>query len=213
MVLSLLVTLRLSLFLSTEALIISQNSLRQTLSTSLSQAPPFTAVGLTHPQRHRHQSSMSPTHQLSQAADQPQAHTTICLRPTSPIASDPLLFRSLSLFVFSSNRVPHYPTYLKSEHYVSLCTHHHCLWSLIDDRRRSRRLIPNRTEYQAWVSIWLCWFFWVFVLFFFTSFDRHGGIMVMQWFLWIWWWLWWCVDGWMKYYFIVVFILFYCVKS
>ena len=100
MVLSLWVTLRLSLFLSTEALIISQNSLRQTLSTSLSQAPPFIAVGLTHPQRHRHQSSMSPTHQLSQAADQPQAHTTICLRPTSPITSDPLLFRSLSLSSF-----------------------------------------------------------------------------------------------------------------
>ena len=60
--------------------------------------------------------------------------------------------------------------------------------------------------------VWLCWFFWVFVLFCFTGFDGHGGVVVVQWFLWVWWWLWWCVDGWMKYYFIVVFILFYCVK-
>ena len=30
---------------------------------------------------------------------------------------------SLSLSVFSSDQVPYYPTYLKSEHFVSLCTH------------------------------------------------------------------------------------------
>ena len=56
-----------------------------------------------------------------------------------------------------------------------------------------------------------------FFLFFFTGFDRHCGVVVVQWFLWVWWWLWlwlWlCVGGWIKYYFIVVFILFYCVKS
>ena len=34
---------------------------------------------------------------------------------------------SLSLSVFSFDWVPHYPTHLKSEHSVSLCTHHHCL--------------------------------------------------------------------------------------
>ena len=138
----------------------------------------------------------------------------ISLRPMSPIASDPLLFRflSLSLSVFSFDWVPHYPTHLKSEHSVSLCTHHHCLWSLNDDRHRSRRPVLNQTEYQAWVSVWLCWFFGVFVLFFFTGFDGHRRVVVVQWFLWVWWWLWWCVGGWMKYYFIVVFILFYCIK-
>ena len=26
------------------------------------------------------------------------------------------------------------------------------------------------------------------------------------------WWMWLCFDGWMKYYFIIMFILFYCVK-
>ena len=82
----------------------------------------------------------------------PQTHTADRLKPIS------LLF-SLSLSIFSSNRVPHYPTHLKSEHFVSLCTHHHYLWSLINDWRRSRRLVPNRTEYQPWVSVWLCWFF------------------------------------------------------
>ena len=65
--------------------------------------------------------------------------------------------------------------------------------------------------FQAWVSIWLCWFFCFLFLFFFTGFDGHSG--VVQWFLWVWWWLWLCVSGWMKYYFIIVFILFYCVKS
>ena len=62
--------------------------------------------------------------------------------------------------------------------------------------------------------------------FFFTGFDGHGGIVVVQWFLWDWWLLWWCVGSWIKYYFIVdvfvdsviyyfivMFILFYCVKS
>ena len=32
----------------------------------------------------------------------------------------------------------------------------------------------------------------IFLLFFFffTSFDGHGGVVVVQWFLWVWWWLW-----------------------
>ena len=42
----------------------------------------FTIAGLTHPQRLRYWSSMSPTHQPSQAADQPQTHTAIRLRST-----------------------------------------------------------------------------------------------------------------------------------
>ena len=74
-------------------------------------------------------------------------------------------------------------------------------------------------------SIWLCWFFYFF-FFFFTGFDGHGGVVVVQWFLWNWWLLRWCVGSWIKYYFIVnVFvgnviyyfivgdILFYCVKN
>ena len=52
-------------------------------------------------------------------------------------------------------------------------------------------------------SIWLCWFFCFLFFFFFTSFDGHGGVVVVQWFLWDWWLLWWCVGSWMKYYFIV----------
>ena len=67
--------------------------------------------------------------------------------------------------------------------------------------------------FRAWVSIWLCWFFCFLFLFFFTGFDGHDGIVVVQWFSWVWWWLWLCVGSWMKYYFILVFILFYCVKS
>ena len=35
----------------------------------------------------------------------------------------------------------------------------------------------------------------------------------VQWFLWLWWRLWLCVGGLMKYNFIVMFILVYCVKS
>ena len=62
---------------------ISQNSLKLTLSTSLSQAHSFIAAGPTHSQRCRHRSSTSLTHQPSQAADQPQTHATIHLRPTS----------------------------------------------------------------------------------------------------------------------------------
>ena len=66
----------------------------------------------------------------------------ISLRPTPPSALDPrrrslqthfsfVLSLSLSLFLhFSSDRVPHYPTHLKSKHSISLCTHHHCLWGL-----------------------------------------------------------------------------------
>ena len=42
----------------------------------------FTIAGLTHPQRLRYWSSMSPTHQPSQAVNQPQTHTAIRLRPT-----------------------------------------------------------------------------------------------------------------------------------
>ena len=83
---------------------------------------------------------------------------------------------SFSLSIFSSDRVPHYPTHLKLEHSVLLYTHHHCLWSLIDDQRKSRQPAPNRTEYQKWVSVWLCWFLWVFVLFFFTGFDGTVGL-------------------------------------
>ena len=83
-----------------------------------------------------------------------------------------------------------------------------------------------------WISlllcfpIWLCWFFCFLFFFFFTGFDGHGGIVVVQWFLWDWWLLRWCVGSWIKYYFIVdvfvgsviyyfivMFILFYCVKS
>ena len=111
----------------------------------------------------------------------PQTHAD--LRPTSLSFS---LSLSLSLPVFSSDQVLHYSTHLKSEHSVSLCTHHHCLWSLINDRCRSRWPVLNQTEYQALVSVWLCWFFWVFVLFFFTGFDGHVGIVVVQWFLWVW---------------------------
>ena len=42
-------------------------------------------------------------------------------------------FCSLSFSVFSSDWVPHYPTHLKLEHSILLCTHHRYLWSLIDD--------------------------------------------------------------------------------
>ena len=38
----------------------------------------------------------------------------------------------------------------------------------------------------ACVSVWLCWFFCFLFLFFFTGFDGHGGVMVVQWFLWVW---------------------------
>ena len=58
--------------------------------------------------------------------------------------------------------------------------------------------------FQAWVSIWLCWFFCFIFLFFFTGFDGHSEVVVVQWFLWVWWWLWLCVGSWMKYYFIVL---------
>ena len=112
-------------------------------------------------------------------------------KPLSPhfssLTSQPS-FRFLSLFVFSSDRVPHYPTRLKSEHSVSLCTHPQAtplaaksggqyqlglnssvkIVKLCAPRCRSHRLVLNRIKYQAWVSVWLCWFFWVFVLFFFT---------------------------------------------
>ena len=57
-----------------------------------------------------------------------------------------------------------------------------------------------------WAVIFLLSFF-----FFFTGFDGHGGLWLCNDFYgfdggcg--------CVGGWMKYYFIVVFILFYCVK-
>ena len=60
-------------------------SLKLTLSTLVSQAPSFTVAGSTHPQRHHYRSSTSPTHQPSQAADQPQTHAAICLRPLSSI--------------------------------------------------------------------------------------------------------------------------------
>ena len=50
---------------------LSQNSLlKLTLLTSLSQAHSFTTADLTHPQRCRHRSSISPTYQPSQAANQ-----------------------------------------------------------------------------------------------------------------------------------------------
>ena len=68
--------------------------------------------------------------------------------------------------------------------------------------------------FRHWFFCFL-FFFW----FFFTGFDGHGRVVVVQWFLcvlwwlWLWLWLWLCVGGWMKYYFIVVFILFYCIKS
>ena len=38
----------------------------------------------------------------------------------------------------------------------------------------------------ASVSVWLCWFFCFLFLFFFTGFDGHCGVMVVQWFLWVW---------------------------
>ena len=60
-------------------------SLKLTLSTLVFQAPSFTVAGPTHPQRHHYRSSTSPTHQPSQAADQPQTHAAIHLRPTSSI--------------------------------------------------------------------------------------------------------------------------------
>ena len=50
---------------------LSQNFLpKLSLSTSLSQAHSFTTAGLTHPQHCSHRSLTSPTHQLSQAANQ-----------------------------------------------------------------------------------------------------------------------------------------------
>ena len=66
------------------------------------------------------------------------------------------------------------------------------------------------------VGLYLCFsvdFSAFFFLFFFTGFDGHDGVVFVQWFLWVWWWLWLWVGGWMKYYFIVVLILFYCVKN
>ena len=60
-------------------------SLKLTLSTLVFQAPSFTVAGSTHPQRHHYRSSTSPTHQPSQATDQPQIHAGICLRPMSSI--------------------------------------------------------------------------------------------------------------------------------
>ena len=71
---------------------ISQNSLKLTLSTSLSQTHSFIATSPTHSQRYRHWSSTSLTHQPSQAADQPQTHTTIHLKPTSLL---PIHFKSI----------------------------------------------------------------------------------------------------------------------
>ena len=41
----------------------------------------FTIASPTHHQRRRHRSSTSPTHQSSQAADQPQTHAAIRLKP------------------------------------------------------------------------------------------------------------------------------------
>ena len=67
--------------------------------------------------------------------------------------------------------------------------------------------------FWAWVSVLVCWFFGLLFLLFLTSFDGHGGVVFVQWFLWVLWWLWLYVGGWMKYYFIVVFILFYYIKS
>ena len=80
------VPLFLSLFLSfTLISSLKLISLKLTLSTLVFQAPSFTVAGSTHPQRHHYQSSTSPTHQPSQAADQPQIHAAICLRPMSSI--------------------------------------------------------------------------------------------------------------------------------
>ena len=61
---------------------LSSSSLSQTL-TSL-----FTIAGPTYCQRYRHQSSMSLTHQLSQATDQPQTHDV-----NLPSTSDPRVER------------------------------------------------------------------------------------------------------------------------
>ena len=36
------------------------------------------------------------------------------------------------------------------------------------------------------------WFFCFLFLFFFTGFDGHDKVVVVQWFLWVWWWLWLC---------------------
>ena len=66
-------------------LISDQNSLKLTLSTSLSQAHSFTAADPTHPQHCRHRSSTSPTHQPSQATDQPLTHAAIRLKPTDRV--------------------------------------------------------------------------------------------------------------------------------
>ena len=73
--------------------------------------------------------------------------------------------------------------------------------------------------FRAWVSVfvlgWVCVLGCDFSAFFFFLlhwFWWAWRVVVVQWFLWVWWWLWLCVGGWMKYYFIVVFILFYCVK-
>ena len=134
---------------------------------SLSQLPPNLDV-IDPPAVPSHRSASDPHRHP------PQTHAIDCLKPTSLS-----FFFSLSLSIFSSNQVPHYSTHLKSEHSISLWTQHHYLWSLIDDRRRSRQSVPNRTEYQAWVSVWLCWFFWVLVLFFFIGFDGHDGVVVV----------------------------------
>ena len=39
-----------------------------------------------------------------------------------------------------------------------------------------------------------CVDFSTFFFFFFTGFDGHGGVVVVQWFLWDWWLLRWCVG-------------------
>ena len=76
---SFILTPCLSLSHSYLKLISYQNSLKLTLSTSLSQAHSFTVAGLTHPQHRHHRNLTSPTHQPSQAADQPQTHATSVL--------------------------------------------------------------------------------------------------------------------------------------
>ena len=59
-----------------------------------------------------------------------------------------------------------------------------------------------RFLFRAWVSllfqarfVFRLRFFCFLFLFFFTGFDGHSGVVVVQWFLWVWWCLWLCVGG------------------
>ena len=61
-------------------------------------------------------------------------------------------------------------------------------------------------------SLFFCSFFLFFVDFLWVL-VTVVGLWLCWWFPWLWWWLWLCFSCWMKYYFIVVFILFYCIKS